>query len=517
MELALDVRNLKKRYGPTVALADFSLACGIGEVHGLLGENGAGKSTLVKILSGVVHADEGQLTVAGKAMHAGDPKLVSALGVSAAFQEISLVRDLSIAQNFLICARPDEGLSAFSHKVLAAKVEEKLAGVGVHGLSARRIVRDLDLPTRQKVEIARAICRKHKVLLLDEPTASLSARDVQWLGERIVQLRQTGVTILFISHRLPEVRQFCSRLTILRNGRDVAAYDTQAVDDEEIIRKTIGRSLAAMYPARLPEEVPRFSVTPALEVKHLTAGKSFNDVSFKLETGRILGVGALEGMGQRELFLSLFGLLETTWGEIAVQGRTVSIGSPSDAIAIGISLVPEDRRTEGLFLSLDCAENATLPQLARYGRFGLVSRKRQEAASASLFSQLSLDLRALWSPARVFSGGNQQKVVLAKWLLTGSPVLLLYDPTRGVDVGAKAEIYALMRRFVAKGGAILFYSTEIAELVNLSDEVAVMYAGHIATCLSGEGISEHAIMTAALGQAEAASQGGSDGVALRVH
>ncbi len=518
MELALDVRNLSKRYGPTVALADFSLACGAGEVHALLGENRAGKSTLVKILSGVVRADVGQVAIGGKPMHAGGPWLSSRLGVATAFQEISLVRDLSIAQNFLLGARGSEDLSAFSHAALAATVEEKLAGVGVHGLCGRRIVRDLDLPTRQKVEIARAICRKPKVLLLDEPTASLSTPDVQWLGDRIAELRQAGITILFISHRLPEVRQFCSRLTVLRNGRDVAVYDTQSVDDQEIIQQTIGRSLVAMYPARLPGKAPRPASLPALEARRLSGPKEcFSDISFRLERGHILGLAGLEGMGQRELFLSLFGVAETTAGEVAVQGKTVFIESPPDAIAAGIGLVPEDRKTEGLFLSLDCTENATLPQLARYARLGLVSRKRQEAACASLFMRLNLDLRSLRNPARFFSGGNQQKVVLAKWLLMRSPVLLLYDPTRGVDVGAKAEIYALMRDYVANGGAILFYSTEIAELVNLSDEVAVIYRGRIASRFSGEAMSEHAIMAAALGQPLSNSQGDPDGVAVPIH
>lgn len=504
---ALKISNLSKRYGATVALADVSLECVPGEAHALLGENGAGKSTLVKILSGIVKPDGGALFANGAPLTTGDPNASRADGIATAYQEISLIKDLSVADNFRLGREPLDVLGMIRKRSLETQVEADLASLGIDNINPRSKVRDLDLPLRQKIEIARAICARPRVLLLDEPSASLSARDVQWLGERIEQLKADGVTILFISHRMPEVRTFCSRLTILRNGRDVGTYRTGEISDEEIVHQTIGRSLDAIYPPK-PVVSPSALAAPLLETRALDTAGQLRDLSLSLRPGRILGIGALEGMGQRELFLSLFGLAETAGGEIFVRGRPVSLRSPTDAIAsgIGISLVPEDRKTEGLFLALDGAENASMPQLSRYARYGLVRRHAQERAAGTMFAALNLAGRAVWSAARVFSGGNQQKIVLAKWLMTGARILLLYDPTRGIDVGAKAEIYALMRKFADKGGTILFYSTEIAELVHLADEVTVLYRGRAAASFKGDDITEMAIMSAALGR----KNGGAD-------
>lgn len=507
MTPALQISNLSKRYGATVALADVSLECAPGEAHALLGENGAGKSTLVKILSGIVKPDGGTLFTNGAPLRTGNPNASRADGIATAYQEISLIRDLSVADNFRLGHEPLDMLGMIRKRSLEAQVEADLASLGIDNIDPRSKVRDLDLPLRQKIEIARAICMRPRVLLLDEPSASLSARDVQWLGQRIEQLKAEGVTILFISHRMQEVRAFCSRLTILRNGRDVGTYRTDEISDEDIVHQTIGRSLDAIYPAK-PVKAPPAPAEPLLETRALETAGQLRDLSLSLRPGRILGIGALEGMGQRELFLSLFGLAEKTGGDILVRGQPVSLRSPTDAISsgIGISLVPEDRKTEGLFLALDGAENASMPQLSRYARHGLVSRRAQERAAAAVFSALNLAGRAVWSAARVFSGGNQQKIVLAKWLMTGARILLLYDPTRGIDVGAKAEIYALMRKFADKGGTILFYSTEIAELVHLADEVTVLYRGRATASFSGDDITEVAIMSAALGR----KNGGAD-------
>jgi len=505
MTPALQISHLSKRYGATVALADVSIECAPGEAHAVLGENGAGKSTLVKILSGIVKPDGGALFTNGVPLRTGDPNASRSGGVATAYQEISLIRDLSVADNFRLGREPLDMLGMIRKRSLEAQVEADLASLGIDDIDPRSKVRDLDLPLRQKIEIARAICMRPRVLLLDEPSASLSARDVRWLGERIEHLKADGVTVLFISHRMQEVRAFCSRLTILRNGRDVGTYRTGEISDEEIVHQTIGRTLDAIYPPK-PAASTSAPVAPLLEMRALETAGQLRDLSLSLRPGRILGIGALEGMGQRELFLSLFGLTERTGGDILVRGRSVSLRTPTEAIASGISLVPEDRKTEGLFLALDGAENASMPQLSRYARYGLVRRRSQERAAGAMFAALNLAARAVWSPARVFSGGNQQKMVLAKWLMTGAEILLLYDPTRGIDVGAKAEIYALMRKFADKGGTILFYSTEIAELVHLADEVTVLYRGRAAATFTGDDITEVAIMSAALGR----KNGGAD-------
>lgn len=495
---ALELRNLRKRYEATVALDGVSLSAAPGEVHALLGENGAGKSTLVKILSGLVRPDEGKVTVGGREMPQADARAARAVGVRTAFQELTLVRDLTVAQNFLLGEEPTGWTGLIRARAAEQQVAADLERIGLSGIDPRALAGTLDLPTRQKIEIARAISRQPTVLLLDEPTASLSAQDVRWLGDLIEVLKAQGVCILFISHRMPEVRDFCSTITILRNGRTVDSVAVSSVSDEEVVEATIGRSITSTYPPRL--KTSGVSARPAaLSASHLASAPTLADVSFDLSPGQILGIGGLDGMGQRDLFLALFGVAEVTGGDVRLDDKPARLASPRDAIRAGIGLVPEDRKTEGLFLDLSGGENATLPSLDRFARLGLLGDEKQDEAAGATFATVQVAARALWSSARSFSGGNQQKIVLAKWLLTGSRILLLYDPTRGVDVGAKSEIYGLMRRFVDDGGAILFYSTEIAELVNMCDDVLVLYRGRIAERLSGDAITEAAIMRSALG------------------
>jgi len=502
-ESALQITDLRKRYGPTVALDGVSLSVAKGEVHALLGENGAGKSTLVKSLSGLTVPDEGSISVFGEIAQIRGPKAAHQLGIRTAFQEISFIKDLTVAENFSLMEEPLGQLGMIRKRYNEVAVAAQLDRLGLGSIDVRTEVSKLDLPTRQKLEIARAISHGPRLLLLDEPTASLSTRDVDWLGAMIERLRGDGATIIFISHRMQEVRRFCASLTILRNGRAVSSHRIDEITDDEVIEEMIGRSLAAAYPPK-PAHPPRAAnEIPALSVKDMSSESGLNGISLDLWSGRVLGLGGLDGMGQRELFMAMFGLVETTAGTISVRGQPVQIKSPADAIHldIGISMVPEDRKTEGLFLDLDGSANITLPALDRFVRSGLVARKSERAAVERVLDLVQVARRALWSPAREFSGGNQQKIVLAKWLLAGSRVLLLYDPTRGVDVGTKAEIYRLVRQFADAGGAVLYYSTDIPELVNLCDEVAVIYRGQIVEVLAGEEISETGIMAAAVDHA----------------
>jgi ribose transport system ATP-binding protein len=499
---ALEIAGLRKQFGPTVALDGVSWSVRPGEVHALLGENGAGKSTLVKLLSGLARPDRGEIAVAGRPVRIAGPRDAHALGIRTAFQEISLVKDLTVAQNFLLMEEPLGLLGLVRRSRAEAAVRDRLDDLGLGAIDPQALVADLDLPTRQKIEIARAISRDPSLLLLDEPTASLSSRDVQWLGDMIGRLKRSGTTTIFISHRLQEVREFCSDLSILRNGRMVGSYGIDEVPTERIIELMIGRSLDVVFPAR-PAPAPRDpQAVPELAVDDLATAGGLDAVSFALWPGEILGVGGLEGMGQRELFLALFGAGPATAGRVSVRGSPVALRSPADAVRadIGISLVPEDRKTEGLFLELDARENVSLPSLGRFLHAGLVDRAAEEAAVGEVLDLVQVPRRALFAAARQFSGGNQQKITIAKWLLAGSRILLLYDPTRGVDVGTKAEIYRLMRRFTDAGGAVLFYSTDIAELVNLCDRVLVLYRGRIAEHLAGASLSDTAIMRAAVGQ-----------------
>jgi len=498
-ETALKVDELRKAYGSTLALDGVSFSVRAGAVHALLGENGAGKSTLVKILSGLAQPDSGMIEIFGQARRIAGPQAAHAFGIRTAFQEISMVPDLTVAQNFLLMEEPRNWLGVASRRRCEEMVSSELSRLGLNGVDPRQTARDLDLPTRQKIEIARSVSHDPRLLLLDEPTASLSSHDVQWLAGLIDQCRSAGTTIIFISHRMQEVREFCSSLSVLRNGKCVGSGPIDEFSDDELIEMMIGRSIEAVFPPkRMQQEYA--DAAPALSARALRIGSAVADVSLDLRPGQVLGVGGLQGMGQRELFLGLFGAMKTSGGEIRVAGVPSALRSPADAVAAGIGLVPEDRKSEGLFLEFDGRENLALPAIDRFTRAGLVEPSREIGAVLDAFGKVQVPVRALGQTAASFSGGNQQKMVIARWLVAGSRVLLLYDPTRGVDVGTKSEIYRLINDFAANGGAVLFYSSEIAELVNLCAEVLVLYRGRVSAQLVEDEVTETSIMRAALGE-----------------
>ena len=507
--LALTMEDVSKRFGATQALDGVSFQIGSGETHALLGENGAGKSTLVKILSGLTRPDSGTISVFGKPADLLGATAAHALGLRTAFQEISLVPDLTVADNLLLPAAPIHLGFVLDRRRAAEWVDATLTRLELRDLDPRTDVRDCALPIRQKLEIARAIAREPRILLLDEPTSALSARDVEWLGRRIAELRERGTTIVLITHRVPEVRRFCDRLTILRNGRHVGSFAVPDINDQELVRLVIGRSLAATFPRRETPLPPRRGA-PSLSMRDLRIKGQLDNMSLDLWPGEIVGVAGLQGMGQNELFYALFGMTPTDGGTIEVRGEPVALASPRDAIdaRIGISLVPEDRKTEALALKLSGRENVSLPVITRFARFGWLDLARERRAVDRILERVQVHPRALYRACSTFSGGNQQKIAIAKWLLAESRILLLFDPTRGVDVGTKHEIYLLMREFADAGGAILFYSTDVLEIVNLCDRVAVMYSGQKRAELSGEAIAEETIMRVALGgHAEAPPRG----------
>lgn len=495
---AISISHLTVRFGPTIALNDTRLEVADGEVHALLGENGAGKSTIVKVLSGLVRPNAGTVFIFGRGLARFEPRFANQLGVRTAFQEISLVKDLTVAQNFLLMEEPRNAAGMVRARELNDLVRDQLLQLGITSIDPRAEVRRLDLPSRQKLEIARAVSRKPRILLLDEPTASLSQQDVQWLGEVIERLKGSGTTVLLISHRMQEVREFCSALTIFRNGRTVGAYAMADLSDGEIIELMIGRSLGGAFPAK-PDLRVGGCAPAALSCRNLPTSHG-GEVSFSLRRGEVLGLAGLDGMGQRELFLTLFGVNRLAAGEIRIADRPVRFRSPADAIECGIGMLPEDRKTEALFQDLDARENVSLPSLGQFLRAGLVRPRLERKLVSNVLDEVSVFRRALWTPVRRFSGGNQQKIAVAKWLLTNSNVLLLYDPTRGIDVGTKTEIYHIVRQYADAGGAVLFYSTEIPELVNLCDQVMVIYRGRIVETLAGDTVTESAIMGAAVGR-----------------
>jgi ribose transport system ATP-binding protein len=502
-QAAIAVEAMRKAYGATVAVDDVSFAVAAGSVHALLGENGAGKSTIVKLLSGLVAPDSGHFRIFGRETRLTSPRLAHRRGIQTAFQEMTLVRDLTVLDNMLIPYGPRNLIGMLRRREAERRVEAHFAALGLGDIALGAEVRELDLADQQKIEIARALYREPRILLLDEPTSTLTGRDVDWLGGIIARLKAQGTTVVFISHRLREVRDFCNTLTILRNGRHVATGPVGDHDDAAVIQMIAGRALAHSFPARRAsiEGGAEGSRTEVLRAEGIgTAGK-LREASFTLHRGEILGVAGLQGMGQLELFLASFGMAEVTRGRFLVDGQPVAITSPADALhaRLGISLVPEDRKTEALFLKLDGRHNASLPMIDRFIHRGLIDEKAEREAVAGVFDRLNIDRRALWTRVGAFSGGNQQKIAIAKWLLAESRVLLLYDPTRGIDVGTKNELYQLIRAYAEAGGAVLFYSTEIPELVHLADRVMVFYGGRVAAELNGEAISEEAILRGALG------------------
>ena len=504
MSTAIAVQGVRKSYGATVAVDDATFSIAAGSVHALLGENGAGKSTIVRLLSGLGLPDAGGFAVFDEPVRLGSPRVAHRHGIQTAFQEMTQIRDLTVLDNMLLPYGPVGPFGTIRRSKARPAVAAHLAGLGLADIDLDADASELELAQQQKIEIARAVFRRPRILLLDEPTSTLSGRDVDWLGDIILRLAGQGVTILFISHRLQEVRAFCDSMTILRNGRHIATGRVADYADADVLGMIVGRALESAFPART--RGTRGGGAEVLAVGNLATDGKLRRADFRLHAGEILGVAGLQGMGQLDLFLACFGMTEISAGTIAVDGRPVAITSPADAVRanIGISLVPEDRKTEALFQKLSGRDNASLPVIDRFRRGLLIDRRAEDAAVAAVFDRVDVDRRALWTSVGAFSGGNQQKIAIAKWLLAESRVLLLYDPTRGIDVGTKNELYVLMRAYADAGGAILFYSTEIPELVYLADRVLVFYAGRIAAEIASEDLTEEAILRATLGSAELA-------------
>ena len=498
-EVAVAVERVRKAYGATVAVDDVTFAIRRGSVHALLGENGAGKSTIVKLLSGLAQPDAGGFRLFGRPIRFASPREAQAAGVQTAFQEMTLVRDLTVLDNMMLPRGPIGPLGTIRRRTARQAVAQHFAELGLDDIRLDDEIRDLDLAVQQKIEIARALYRRPRILLLDEPTSTLSGRDVDWLGRLIADQRASGVTTVFISHRLREVREFCDTMTVLRNGAHIATDRVSAYADDEVIAMIAGRALAQAFPPRRPAEL---ALGPEiLGAEHLATSGKLRDASFSLRAGEVLGVAGLQGMGQLDLFLACFGMVDLRSGHLRVDGEPIVLSSPTDAVRahIGISLVPEDRKTEALSLKLSGKHNASLPVITRFVSGLLINARAEEASVEAAFERVNVDRRALWTRVGAFSGGNQQKIAIAKWLLAESRVLLLYDPTRGIDVGTKNELYQLIRAYADAGGAVLFYSTEIPEIVHLAGRALVFYQGAVVQEIRGERLTEEEILRAALG------------------
>lgn len=491
----LEALSVAKRYGGIVALSDATLKARSGEVHALLGENGAGKSTFIQILAGAVRADSGSVTLGGERFSVRNPVEAQRLGVAAVFQELSLVPDLTVAENVYFRREPLSPLRTARAGAMREATAALFARYRFPDIRPDQELRRLTLAERQVVEIAKALARDPSVLILDEATSALAPRETEWLLGLSRDLAAEGKLVIYISHRLGEVRRIADRVTIFRNGATVAAYDTASVDDDTIIADMLGRQMERLYPERRNTATGRI----ALSVKGLGVESRLADLDLDLREGEVLGVAGLQGHGQRELFQALFGAARAS-GTIEVWGKPRAIRSPRDALSgrDGLALVPEDRRNHGLLLAKSVRENLTLSVVKRFTRFGLTDPKREGKLVDDMIAQLRIKAGSPEQAAGTLSGGNQQKVIFGKMLLTDARILLLYDPTRGIDVGTKGEIFTLMRDLAAKGYAILFYSSDLAELVHVADRVAVLRYGRLAAILEGEENSEHQILRATM-------------------
>ncbi len=496
MNTLLRATNVWKAFAGVQALRGVSFELRAGEVHALVGENGAGKSTLIKVLTGAHQADTGTLEVHGRLVQENDPVRSRALSIAAIYQQPALFPDLTVAENIALGLEPAGAWRRVRWGERRKRARQLLERIGA-AISPDVEVHRLSMPEQQLIEIARALGADARVLIMDEPTASLSDKEVENLFRVIHELKEHGVGIIYISHRLEELSQVADRVTVLRDGTLVGTYPMSEVSRADLIRLMVGRELATIFPR--PEQRTGLGEV-VLEVRGLECRESgVHGINLSLRAGEIVGLAGLVGAGRTELARVLFGLTPGETGEIRLRGQPVRLDSPARAIEMGIAYVPEDRRRHGVILEMPVAANATLAVLNRVAALGLLSFRRERDLAADFVRRLGIKTPSVDAPVGNLSGGNQQKVALARWLAVAPAVLILDEPTQGVDVGAKAEIHRLMSQLAERGLAVLMISSELHEVLGMSDRIAVMHGGTIVGVLDREQATQQAVLELALG------------------
>ncbi|MEO3790527.1 sugar ABC transporter ATP-binding protein [Nonomuraea sp. B10E15] len=491
----LALANVSKSFGAVRALRDVSIELFAGETHGLAGENGAGKSTLVKTLAGVHRPDSGQVLLGGEPVEFAGPADAQQAGVAVIYQEPTLFPDLSVAENIFMGRQPRRGLGRIDRGAMHARTRELFGRLGV-ALDPEQPSRGLSIADQQLVEIAKAISRDARVLVMDEPTAALSGHEVTRLFSVAQALREQGCALLFISHRLDEIFTLCQRVTTLRDGAWIASEPVEGLTHDDLIRRMVGREVATLFPK---EEAAVGEV--ALRVERLTREGVFTDVSFEVRRGEIVALAGLVGAGRSEVARAVFGIDRWDAGSVTVDGVTLPAGSPTAAMNAGLALVPEDRRQQGLVMDLSIERNIGLTGLRELRRGPTISRGAERDRAGDWALRLQLKFARLADGVGVLSGGNQQKVVLAKWLATEPSVLIVDEPTRGIDVGTKAEVHRLLSELAGQGIAVLMISSELPEVLGMADRVLVMHEGRLAAEIPRAEATEESVMSAATGRA----------------
>ncbi len=488
------MRGISKYYPGVVALDNVDFPVARGEVHALVGENGAGKSTLMKILAGAEPKSRGEILLEGHPVTIDSPQRAMDLGISIIYQEFNLVPHLSAAENIFLGREPTRLIPGWvDFRKLYGESQRLMESLGMR-LDVRSEVRTLSVAQQQMVEIAKATSRQSRLIIMDEPSATLTEHELANLFALIRSLRERGVSVIYISHRLEEIFTVADRVTVFRDGHHIATRPIGAVDRDEIIQMMVGRELKESIPK---QPAPIGDVV--LEVRGLTRAGAFRDISFSVRRGEVVGLGGLVGAGRTEVACAIFGADPLDAGEVLLEGRPVRVRSPRDAISLGIGLVPEDRKQLGLILGMAIRENVTLANLEAVAPAGFISPSRERAATQKYIRDLTIRTPSGEQTVRNLSGGNQQKVVLAKWLFTDSKFLVFDEPTRGIDVGSKVEIYQLMNALTAKGVGILMISSELPELLGMSDRILVMHEGRLAGELARAEATQERVMHLATG------------------
>lgn len=472
-ENILELKNIAKSFSGVEVLHAVSFALRPGEVHALLGENGAGKSTLVKVITGVHQPDSGDILLDGQPVHFSDTHQTRQAGITAIYQELSLFPDLNVAENIFVGCQPVTMGGQIDWHKLYTEAGKLLHSLGVD-LDLRQKARNLSIAQQQMVEIARAFSLNARILIMDEPTSSLTLSEVADLFRLVRRLKKDGTAIIFISHRLEELYEIADRVTVLRDGTYVDTKLMKDVTRDQLIRMMVGRTISNLFPKQTVQ-----AGDVVLKVENLTRAGAFYDISFELHKGEILGMAGLVGAGRTNVARAIFGVEPATSGRILLDGREMAITSPQQAIRLGLAYVPEDRQLHGLIPAMNITSNISLPILRKFSNWGWMQDRPEWKATYEAARQMEVRANNIWQFARELSGGNQQKVVLAKWLATKPRILILDEPTRGIDVGTKAAVHALMSNLASEGMAILMISSELPEVLGMSDRIMVMHEGHL--------------------------------------